>query len=375
MNNSSPKPYEKGELLYWSFLRGGTPGNGSWTHYQGPTPFQVPGGRLYLVWNAYMGQETFNDNASYYAVSDDSGLTWSEGNVFHAEPAANVSHHSFVHHPPSGRIIMMWREAFFRGATPESKTVSSIQDYAKSQSRIYCRISNDEMRSWSAPREIDVLGEIKGDVFFYGGPHKPLALSSGNLLLPVTYLSNPDPQTHSVRFLVSDDAGNTWERAGDDVEVDAPRGAMEPNIIETAPNQLFCLYRTKAGYRYRSLSEDGGNSWSKPEPTDVTSPESIAALCLLASGALLLVRNPVSTSNNWPRYPLVASLSDDNGKTWSRDVVIQDESGRNQLSNFGMIQLADQRIVLAISHYHAIPPTSSDIDMAIFDEEFVRSQL
>jgi len=51
--------------------------------------------------------------------------------------------------------------------------------------------------------------------------------------------------------------------------------------------------------------------------------------------------------------------------------VIATESGANQLSNFGVIQLNDGRILLGISHYHATPPTTSDIDLAIFDEEWI----
>ncbi len=51
--------------------------------------------------------------------------------------------------------------------------------------------------------------------------------------------------------------------------------------------------------------------------------------------------------------------------------MIATEAGMNQLSNFDVIQLNDGRILLGISHYHATPPTTSDIDLAIFDEKWI----
>ena len=269
---------------------------------------------------------------------------------------------------------MFWRETYFRGDTVDSKMVGSIDDYAKSYSRVCVRESVDEMRSWSHVRQIDVMGEAGTELFFYGGPNPPLELESGRIVLPIIYLSKADPQTMTARFLISDDAGGTWSSGPRDVEVDAPRGAMEPNVVETASNELLCLYRTKAGCRFASRSADSGENWSTPEPTRISTPESISAMIKLDSGSLLLVRNPVSTPHSWPRYPLCASLSKDGGTTWSNDVVIMDESGRNQLSNFGLHELDDGSVILAISHYHATQPTISDIDIALFDETWVRSQ-
>ena len=87
----------------------------------------------------------------------------------------------------------------------------------------------------------------------------------------------------------------------------------------------------------------------------------------------MLVWNNQSSTTQRPRYPLVCALSEDGCKNWSAPKVIATESGLNQLSNFGVTQLRDGRILLALSHYHAIPPTTSDIDLALFDEEWVRT--
>jgi hypothetical protein len=51
--------------------------------------------------------------------------------------------------------------------------------------------------------------------------------------------------------------------------------------------------------------------------------------------------------------------------------MIADETGTNQLSNHALAQLDDGRILLGISHYHDIRPMTSDLDLAIFDEEWL----
>ena len=53
--------------------------------------------------------------------------------------------------------------------------------------------------------------------------------------------------------------------------------------------------------------------------------------------------------------------------------MIATETGSNQLSNHGLIQLDDGRILLGISHYRDVRPMTSDLDMAIFDEEWLMS--
>jgi Neuraminidase (sialidase) len=97
----------------------------------------------------------------------------------------------------------------------------------------------------------------------------------------------------------------------------------------------------------------------------------MARMIRLHSGNLLLVWNNVSSTTQRPRYPLVAAVSSDGGASWSEPRVIADESGTNQLSNHGLIQLDDGRILLGISHYRSVRPMTSDLDMALFDEQWL----
>ncbi|HCU35461.1 MAG TPA: hypothetical protein DGT21_08375 [Armatimonadetes bacterium] len=172
--------------------------------------------------------------------------------------------------------------------------------------------------------------------------------------------------------MISDDGGDGWRRSGE-ITVDTPRGVMEMQIVETAPDQLFCLFRTKGGCLHQTTSADGGETWSASKPSPLAAPESMSRMIRLQSGNLLVVHNNVSSTTQHPRYPLVAAVSRDGGQSWGEPLLIGTETGSNQLSNHGLIQFDDGRILLGISHYRDVRPMSSDLDMAIFDEEWLNS--
>ncbi len=351
------KPLLKGRIDGWEF-------------YQGPFPHQLPDGRVIMLISAYNGEETFNDNAALYAISTDRGETWSAPEIFMAAPMANVSHHVMVNLKGTQSVLLFWRETFFKGATEDSKTVASTKDYARSIARIFMRRSDDSGRTWSAPRQIDMIGEVSHGKFYYGAHMIPRQLRSGRIVLPATYL-NDDGYTHTAFFMVSDDEGKTWTK-GYDISIPTERGAMEPVAVELASDKLYCLFRTKSGFLYEATSTDGGVAWSEPKSSGIPSPESIPQLIKLRNGNYLLVWNSTSSETQYPRWPLTAALSTDGCKTWEFKHDIATETGRNQLSDHGVTQLDDGRILLAFSHYHATEPKSSDVETVLFDEDWVR---
>ena len=97
----------------------------------------------------------------------------------------------------------------------------------------------------------------------------------------------------------------------------------------------------------------------------------MAKVIRLTSGRLLLIWNNRSSKTQQPRHPLVAALSDDGGASWSVPKTIADDIGGNQLSNFNVTQLDDGRIILCTSHYRPLPPSVSDLDLALFDEAWL----
>jgi len=329
-----------------------------------------------MCWGAYDIQECSNDEVVLYSFSEDQGETWEPPQVFMASPSAVVSHLFFAE-MEDGEALLVYREGHYYGAREDRrrKAWAGGANYAESPMHTLQKRSHDGGFTWDPPTEIDpalVMG--CDDALYYGAPEQLLRLASGELLLSVGYMDpdRRDPQHFNVAFLLSADGGETWERAAD-ITVPEERGAMEPSAAEVSPAVLYCAIRNKGGYVYETRSTDGGRTWEDPSKTAIPTVEAMARVLQLASGRLMMVWNNQSSPTQQPRHPLVASLSDDGGRTWGPAKVLADEVGANQLSNFNHLQTADSRILVCTSHYRAQSPDCSDLDMLVFDEAWLDS--
>ncbi len=377
----APLSYTPGKLGYFSFVRGGVGAD----YHQGPQFHVRASGELLVYWGAYDFDECSNDSVSLYSVSRDRGLTWSDPNLFMADYPGGPQRVMLLRLRDTSRTLMVVTQTKMDEITvdPARRVATAGSNYFRSRTRFHLRRSADGGRGFDRGEELShrlIMGgqELPG-VGCYGAAEELVQLQSGRIVAAFMYL-DPDrsdaraqtvaAQHYTVACLLSDDEGRTWRRGGE-ITVDTPRGVMEPQIVETAPDRLFCLFRTKGGYLYQTSSADGGQTWSASTPSALPAPESIARMIRLLSGNLLVVWNNVSSVTQHPRHPLVAAVSSDGGATWSAPRSLADETGANQLSNHGVVQLDDGRILVGISHYHAIRPMASDLDMAIFDEEWL----
>lgn len=122
-------------------------------------------------------------------------------------------------------------------------------------------------------------------------------------------------------FRISDDQGKTWKL----VEMPESNGAVHANVVETEPNKLICLLRSRfADNVYISHSDDNGDTWTKPVPTVLPNNNSSISALKLKSGRIAIAYNPTHTPNPvygkvaWPglRCPVAVALSEDGGKTF-----------------------------------------------------------
>lgn len=375
----APLIYTPGKLEYFSFIRGGTGAD----YHQNPEFHQRAGGDVLLYWNAYDFNECSNNTIKLFSVSKDRGLTWTDPQVYMADHPSGVP--GFILQlrlRGSAEVLMLLARAVHHEIQVDeaSRVATKGSNYFKSRTRLFLRRSSDGGRSFDLGSELPYQtvsgGKELPEVGFYGSVDNLLQLQSGRVVAAFTFM---DParsdiaagrQHYTSACLLSDDGGRTWQRSAE-IVAETPRGIMEPQIVETAPDRLFCLFRNKGGFLYQTLSEDGGQTWSVPAPSPLPAPESMARMIRLRSGNLLVVWNNVSSVTQYPRHPLAAALSPDGGRTWGPHRVIGEETGRNQLSNHSVIQLDDGRILAGISHYHAIRPMTSDLEMAIFDEAWL----
>ena len=370
---SIPKfDYNPGDLSLFQFIRGS---NGA-DYHQEPEFYQFSDGELMIYWNAYDFFETSNTSIKLFSTSKDGGITWSDPQVFMADYLGGVPYQVKMRHLQEyNKSIMCFTK--IRHAPikiDKERRIMITDDYSPSNTRAFIRHSIDGGRTFDYGDELSrklILGdkELPGNIFTCN-LDDVLQLKSGRI---VVAFNIQDPvfsiDKGALVCMLSDDNGNNWKRSGV-ITLDTPRGAMECQIVETEPDRLLCMFRTKAGFVYQSISEDGGQTWSKSEPTSLPSPESMIRVIKLHSGNLLVVWNNVSSTTQHPRHPLAAALSKDGGRAWGEPKIIADAAGTDHLSNHGLIQIDDGRILLGISYYRDVQPMTSDLLLAIFDEQW-----
>jgi len=179
--------------------------------------------------------------------------------------------------------------------------------------RIMMRTSTDEGRTFGPARQLSPAAKYTG---LTNG--RCIRLTSGRILLEAW-------EGGDSYCCLSDDDGQTWR---DSARVKPEGGpCYEPACIELKDGRVLMLMRTGLGSQFRSLSADGGETWTKPEPTALTcsaSPVSISRIP--TTGDLLAIWNH-DTDSAVKRSPLTAAISRDEGETWEHFRNLEDAPG------------------------------------------------
>jgi hypothetical protein len=232
---------------------------------------------------------------------------------------------------PQGRMWLFWAQALARwdGRGGVWYTRSDNPDAAKP--------------TWTPPRR------ISDGVML----NKPIVDSRGRWLLPIGQWDRPvsieatnkshnlglsaaaiaagthDPGAdRGISFVYeSTDKGRTFRRVGG---AKIPEiGHNEHMVVERRDGSLWMLARTLFGLG-DSVSTDGGKTWSPGKDAGIPHPVSRFFLRRLASGALLLVRHAppeIKLSGSGSRSHLTAFVSDDDGRTWSGGLLLDERAG------------------------------------------------
>ena len=200
--------------------------------------------------------------------------------------------------------------------------------------RTFTCVSSDGGRSFSAP-----VALVPGDRGARGPvKNKCLRLSDGRLLAPAS------SEAHGWHCFIdtSDDDGVTWQKGKkistgriapilnrqNDYCAD-PIPMIQPTLWESAPDVVHALMRSNKGALYRSDSEDGGLTWTKPRRTRIPNNNSGVDLARDDAGRLWLLYNPVA--ENWGvRHPLSLAVSEDNGAHFTE--ILRPEPGNGEFS-------------------------------------------
>jgi hypothetical protein len=279
-------------------------------------------GRLWVAW--YSGTtpdakiETCPNAYVVVSTSGDGGKTWKE--VLAIDPDGPGTLKAVDPRPcvdPEGRLWIIWHVTI--------NGVSYKYQFKKAWA-ITADDADQEQPSWSPPRHI-----ADGVML-----NKPVVLSSGDWLFAAHDRKTVD--TGMLKGVVSEDQGQTFKVRGQ-VEFSHELHAIEPMAVERKDGSLWMLIRTgNAGDLEtpqgiaESFSTDRGVTWSPPRPSAIKHTASRFYIGRLQSGNLLLVKHSgidvdLASIGKKQRRELTAFISQDDGRNWSRGLVIDERIG------------------------------------------------
>jgi sialidase-1 len=301
--NNSANP----DLLKKEYVLKLLPGNDNPRNSEGDF-IKLNDGRILFAYSHYTGTSAHDDAHAFIAgrYSSDGGKTWTKDDVqiVSQEGLMNVMSVSFLR-LKNGEIGLF---------------------YLRKNSDVDCtpllRISKDEAKTWNDP--IECITDRDG--YFVLNNNRIIQLKDGRLLLAVALHKSPGDtifaSTGRIWSYYSDDNGRNWKSS---MEVPNPEAIVtqEPGLIELKNGDIMMHLRTMSGVQYLSISKDRGETWSIVEKSNISSPCSPASITRIPStGDLLLVWNDNGTDQK--RTPLNIAFSDDEGITWKKKKIIED---------------------------------------------------
>lgn len=245
-------------------------------------------GSLLLGWTAfYAGSGEDHGPARLSGkISTDGGRTWSNKyTLVENDGGRNVMEVNFLR-LMNGNIAL-----FYCQKNTES-----------TDCRVMMRTSSDEGKTWRNPKQLSPSNKYTG---LTNG--RAIRLRSGRILLEAW-------EGGYAYCVISDDDGKTWR---DSQRIKPADGECYENAcIELKDGRVMMLMRTGLGGQFKSISTDGGETWSNPELTQLTgsaAPVSISRVPKTGDLLAVWTHNPGSTKRN----PLTSALSKDEGETWS----------------------------------------------------------
>jgi sialidase-1 len=267
------------------------------------------------------GRQAVSDQAANVLVlrrREASSMDWTPLQVVARDEPASLNN-PCVLATQTGRIFLMYQR-FPRGY--HERNVESGADPDKT-CRSFVIQSDDDGRTWSAPRDISDVAKPPEALTVASGPGVGIELMKGRHRGRLVFPFNLGARGHWTSFAVfSDDGGRTWQRGAS-----APKApGTEPNetqIAELADGSILLNARNQAAAKMRleSRSSDGGATWETVVPRpDLPDPVCMGSVMRISfAPSVLAFTNPASTPG---RINGTLRVSRDEGRTWTDSRVI-----------------------------------------------------
>jgi predicted neuraminidase len=303
-----------------------------------PCMIVAPDGRLWLFWPTILNNRWESALLKYRVTSDlrkNPKVEFKEDGVLHLKPG-----------PEFQQVV----ERDFRkvwepyGANADSEQKARLQQYL-----------TDRLKVAKDPLSVR-LGWM---------PRVHPVIHGGRMLLPL-YSDGFDFSL----IAISDDRGKTWKCSAPIVGA----GNVQPSIVKRRDGTLVAYFRDNGPPPQRvmvSESRDCGETWSTPTDSDVVDTGAGVEALTLRSGRWILVNN--DTENG--RHRLTVTLSEDEGRTWSRRRRLENDAEGPDSGSYSypsIIQSSDGSIHATYSYR---PPRSQGTGSSIKYVRFPESWL
>ena len=283
---------------------------------------QLANGDLHIAYYGGSG-EYGEDTAVYGSRLKKDEKQWTEPQVIADTPDRGEGN-PVVWQAPGGRVWLFYVNRY--GDT-------------WSNARVKVKISNDGAESWS---DSFMLSFEEGTMV----RGQPIVLNNGDYLLPVYHETGEDREmtvtTTMSYFMRYNPKTKVWSETN---RIKSAMGNLQAQVVQLTDDYLVAYIRrggdflpTDHGYLLRSVSRDGGYTWTDAVETPIRNPNSAVDFIRLNNGHLLLVYN----DNMNDRTPLSVAISTDDDKTYSYHRNIA--GGDNTFAYPYAIQTADDKI-------------------------------
>lgn len=287
--------------------------------FQGiPSITCTAGNRLLACWYSG-GEDEGPENFVMVVFSDDQGETWSDA-VAVVEPEADFVRalDPCIFTSPDGRVRLFWGQSY----SPENRKVFDLR----------CGVCFAELLNPDAPVEKwqwTPSRRIADGVML----NNPLCLKNGSTALPISVCrknfidAKEDVGNSGTKMYITADNFQTFTEQGKCLMPEDEANFDEHSFIEKNDGTLWTVIRSLFG-NHESFSTDGGKSWSEPQRSAIPGPCSKLHISRLRSGRLLQINNVVDPGEySRLRKNMTAMLSDDDGKTWYGNLLLDGRTG------------------------------------------------
>jgi hypothetical protein len=274
-------------------------------------------------------------------ISSDEGKTWTEYPIFADSSRFDIRIERALIRTRNGVIILAF-------ANDKEKAnwnwQNDIADSPGATIPTYAVRSLDDGKTWQPPQKLhDEWTGANRDI---------IETKDGNVIIS-SMMMRHNPGHHTVVTYTSKTNGLNWIRSNviDLGGVGHHSGVTEATIEQLRDGRIWMLMRTNWGVFWEAYSDNEGLTWKNFKPTKIDASSAPGLLQRLKSGRLFLVWNranpegqssyrmsggdgissEVAHSNN--REELSVMFSDDDGKTWTKPVVIARVTDKSKIKN------------------------------------------